>query len=311
MLAFFVAFLWYSYSMISTKIDKKITIGIVAPSRPIIGIENEIKDGIDLLIANGFNVKIGKNVRKKSYYMAGTPEERVSDIHDAFSDDEIDIVIAATGGSCSNQILNLIDYRLISKHKKTFIGYSDITNLLFALHVKSNLKTVHGPDIRALSKLDEKSLEIYVKMLKNEPYSEPIKESGMTIIKPGTFKGKIIGGNITLINGLLATPFCPDYQDSILFWEEIGEGPAMIDFKLNELKLSGVFDKISGMIIGHLDGCEDLKHPEDNRSIDDIVLETVKEYNFPIAKANWFGHGLSCFYPLEINADIAEYLSQK
>jgi muramoyltetrapeptide carboxypeptidase len=120
------------------------------------------------------------------------------------------------------------------------------------------------------------------------------------VIKPGRAQGKLLGGNIHLINSLLETEYCPDYRGAILFWEEIGESPAMLDFKLQQLKLAGVLAKISGMVIGYLSNCRDKKYPRDNRSIEDIVLAIAQKYKFPIIKVDYFGHDIDNFYTFPV-----------
>ncbi|MDD5639374.1 MAG: LD-carboxypeptidase [Candidatus Pacebacteria bacterium] len=278
---------------------------MVAPSRPIVNIKKDIDEGINILEGLGFKIKLGNNLYKKSYYSSGNAKERATDLNSMFADKNIKAVICATGGSSSNQILDLINYDLIKKNPKIFIGYSDITTLLLAINKKTGLVTFHGANLCDFKKITKKSLMFLFDMLtgKRKKYILPGK---MQIIKRGKAKGTLIGGNIHLSNSLLGTKYSPIYNKKIWFWEEVGESPASLDQKLNQFKLSGSLKNISAMVIGNLSECIDKKYKEDNRPIDDIILELTKGYNFPIVKVPYFGHGVSNFYtfPIGIASEI-------
>lgn len=272
------------------------TIGIIAPSRPTN--RKEILPCIKILEARGFKVKFGENIYKKSYYSAGSAKERASDLNTMFKDKKVKAIMCATGGIVSNQLLDLINYETIKKNPKIFIGYSDITVLLLAIHKKTGLITFHGPNLHSL-KLTKEAEDFLFDLLmgKKSQYYLPFE---MEIIKKGKAKGKLLGGNIHSIDSLLGTKYTPTYNKKIWFWEEIGESPASLDQKLNQFKLSGNLKKISAMIIGNLANCIDKKYKEDNRPINEIILESTKEYNFPIIKVPYFGHNVSNFYTFPI-----------
>jgi len=280
----------------------KNTIGIIAPSRPIYNIKKEVESGIETLEKSGFAVKRGENLEKHFYYSAGTSGEKASDFNVMFSNPEVASIICATGGSSSNQILELIDFDVIKKNPKFFMGYSDITTLLLAIYKKTGLVTFHGPSMYEMSMLNSGAKKMVLDMIKGreKKFDYPKK---MKVLRPGKAKGKLIGGNLTLINSLLATPYMPDITGIILFWEEVGDSPAQIDFKLQELRLSGAFEKIKGMIVGYLSDCVDKKYPQDNRSIEEIILERTAGYDFPIIKVDYFGHDISNFYTFPIGAN--------
>jgi len=287
------------------KLKKSDTIGIIAPSRPIINIKKDIDDGIKILESLGFKVKLGNNLYKKSYYSSGSAKERASDLNSMFADKKVKAIMCATGGITSNHILNLINYDLIKKNPKIFIGYSDITTLLLAINKKTGLITFHGPNLCDLKNLSKNSRMFLFDMLTGER-EEYVLPNKIEIIKEGRAKGTLIGGNIHLSNSLLGTKYAPTYNKKIWFWEEIGESPASLDQKLNQFKLSGNLKKISAMVIGNLSDCIDKKYKEDNRPINEIILELTKEYNFPIIKVPYFGHDVSNFYtfPVGVTSEI-------
>ncbi|MFA5729793.1 MAG: LD-carboxypeptidase [Candidatus Paceibacterota bacterium] len=279
------------------------TIGVIAPSRPIN--EKEILPCIKILENRGFKVKLGKNLYKKSYYSAGSAKERASDLNAMFKDKKVKAIMCASGGAASNQLLDLIDYESIKNNPKIFIGYSDITVLLLAIYSKTGLITFHGPNLHSLKKLDKKAEEFLFEIL-TEKKKEYVFPGKIEIIKKGKARGILIGGNIHLSNSLLGTKYTPTYNKKIWFWEDLGESPASLDLKLNQFKLSGNLKNISAMIIGNLSDCIDKKHKEDNRPINEIILELTKEYNFPIIKVTYFGHNVSNFYtfPIGVMSEI-------
>lgn len=275
------------------------TIGVVAPSRPVVNIKKEVMEGIKILENFGFKIKLGKNLYKKSYYSAGSAKERAADINSMFADKKVKAIICAAGGTTPNQVLDLIDYDLIKNNPKIFLGYSDITALLLAIHKKTGLIVFHGANLCDLKKLNKESQAFLFNLL-TEKEKTFVLPNNTEVIKSGETKGRLIGGNIHLSNSLLGTKYSPIYKNKIWFWEEVGESPASLDQKLTQFKLSGNLKNISAMVIGHLSDCVDKKYKEDNRSINEIILEATKNYKFPIIKVPYFGHGTSDFYAFPI-----------
>jgi len=283
------------------KLEVGDTIGIIAPSRPILHIKKELDAGIKLLKAKGFRVKLGKNLDKKLYYSAGSAKERASDLNAMFKDKSVKAIICATGGITSNQILDLVDYEAIKKNPKIFLGYSDITTLLSSIHKKTGLVVFHGTDLCDLHTLSAGASDFLFDMLmgEREQYYLPTE---ITVIKKGRVRGRLAGGNLMLNNALLGTKYSPSFNKAIWFWEEAGECPAALDHALHQFKLSGNLDKISAMVIGCLSDCVDKKYEEDNRPIEEIILELTKDYDFPIIKVPYFGHDTSDFYTFPVGA---------
>jgi len=131
------------------------------------------------------------------------------------------------------------------------------------------------------------------------------KKANIKIIKPGKAEGKLVGGLLACMVNLLGTPYAPNFDNKIIFWEETGASPAIIDLQLQQLKLAGAFNKIKGMVIGHLDNCTDKKYPKDNKSIEKIILERTDGFSFPIIKVEYFGHSVNNFYSIPIGANAS------
>ena len=277
-------------------------IGIIAPSRPIYNIRKEVTAGIAMIKKMGYEVKLGKNLHKHFYYSAGTIAQRLADIHEMFSDKKVRAIICATGGISSGQLIDRLDYQLIKRNPKIFLGYSDITSLLLAINKKTGLPTYYGPTVYDFATLSDAAKKFFVALSSDHRAKLSYPAFG-EVWRSGRARGHLVGGVLMHFASLLATPFMPDLKGKILFFEEIGESPAMLDFLLQHLKLAGVFDKISGLIVGHLEACVDKKYRKDNRAIAEIVLERTAGYKFPILKVNYFGHEIKNFFTLPIGAE--------
>lgn len=252
----------------------------------------------------GFRVVLGKNVFKEyGAYMAGTDEQRAADLNAMFKNPEIKGIFCSRGGQSSNRLLDLIDYRAIQKNPKVFMGFSDIAVLLNAIHKKTGLVTFHGPNVefgfsRGWKGRNNFTAEYFFKaVMQSQPIGD-IRVRKIDILKSGKAHGILIGGNLEVLMTLLGTPYEPDWNNKILFWEEAVRTTEDIDFWLAHLRLSGVFEKISGMVIGKLSDITRLRsgddwNPKKAFPVGKIVLDLCRDYKFSIMKGVPFGH----YYP--------------
>jgi len=237
----------------------------------------------------GLNVKPAKNALKSSGYVSSSIQDRVEDIHAMFSDPSVSAIICSIGGNHSNQLLQYLDYDLIAKNPKPFIGYSDITVLHYALLKFANLQTFYGPclitQFGEYTEVFDFTLAHFVKTLFDKE-SGPVTPSQfytdelldwtqkldlsrartMTINKgyewanPGNVKGKIIGGCLGSLNHLLGTKYWIDPANMIFFLDipesEPGKGMKIpdVDAYLTDLDNCEVFSVITGLIVGRLYG---------------------------------------------------------
>lgn len=301
------------------------TIGLISPSAPLAGlVPHRTQRGIKMLEDLGFRVKIGKHALKVTGYTAGTPKERAEDINSFFKDKEVEAIICFIGGNHSNQILEHLDFDLIKKNPKIFIGYSDATVLHFALYTQSNLITFYGPAILTQFAENPKVLpytEEYFKkaVMETKPIGkikpssywtdeildwfkkEDLKRArkmknnkGWQWLKQGKTQGPILGGCITSMMHLRGTKYWPDFSDSILFWETPessddftkGEKVENIDSYLTDLELSGLFKNIKGMIVGRFFGYS----KQEQKEIIKIIKEKTSDHKFPILLNVDIGH---------------------
>jgi len=281
------------------KIKKGDTIGIIAPSRNTGEFKKQINDGIKILEQMGYKIKLSQYFNKKYYQSAGTIKNRIDDLHAMFSDSSVKAIFSALGGDSSNQLLPYINYELIKKNPKIFIGFSDITHLLLALNKKSSLMTFYGPSLKDLPMLTKKSLFFLNKQLSIDNFIEAYPP--FEIIKPGKACGSLVGGNLFVLNALAYSEYMPTVDGKILFWEEIDDNLSAVEFQLYQLKINGILEKISGMVVGHI---EKPKYSKERlRPLAEIILDITQKHKFPIIKVNYFGHNVSNFYSLPIGAN--------
>ena len=273
------------------KLKKGDTIGVVAPSNPIIG-ENieELKKAKQIVEKNGFKVKFSKNIYSNTNQYSSTPQEKAEDINKMFKDKEIKMIWCAKGGSNSNSIFEYLDYEAIKNNPKIICGYSDITSITNIISEKTGLVTFSGTNFKtiatdetdysykqAIKRFVEGSLEI----------GEP--EEKYETIQEGQAEGKLIGGNLNLTHRLVAGKYKIDFTDKILFLEELGieTDPSLASNFLYYMKQNGIFDKIKGLWIGNYEHESGIKL---EKIISDVLELPNTKYKFPIIKSNNFGH---------------------
>lgn len=277
-------------------ISKGDTIGIIAPSF-FIEKETEFKRGIKHLKEMGYKIKYGEHVFSKYRNTTATAEERAEDIMSMFIDNEIKGVITSDGGCTAIELLDKLDYNIISNNPKVFCGFSDIAHLNLAFLSKSNLPTLYGLDvINGFGASSKKDIYNYNIQFFKEMSS--IKSSFGLLPKldvwenwrSGKAEGYLIGGWIDSIANLAKTSFFPNFDNIILFWEAIDLQPHNLNMLLNSLKISGLFQKVCGMVIGNFVNCEEKEYWDCTPTIKEIVLETTKSAEIPILANVGFGH---------------------
>ena len=286
------------------KLKKGDTIGVVAPSNPIVGDNvEELEKARKIVEKDGFKVKYSKNLFSNTYGYSATPEEKASDINEMFSDNEVKMIWCAKGGENSNCVFEFLDFDLIKGNPKIFCGYSDITSLTNIITQKTGLVTFSGTNFKTIA-TDETDYS-YKEALRSFVYDydkiiKAPKEEYITI-KEGKAEGDLIGGNLSLTRGLVEGKYKINFTDKILFLEELGieTGPALVSNYLYYMKQNGVFDKIKGLWIGHYEHASGI-------TLEKIVNDVLKsEYKFPIIKSNNFGHTENkTIIPLGVKAKI-------
>ncbi len=269
------------------KLKKGDTIGIVAPSNPIIG-ENiqEVEKAKEIIEKLGFKVKYSQNLFSNTNGYSAMAKEKAQDINNMFVDKEVKMIWCAKGGENSNSTFEYLDYKLIKENPKIICGYSDITSITNMITEKTGLITFNGTNFKTIA-TDETdfSLKEIIKRLVDGS-KELGKPEDYRILQEGKTKGKLIGGNLSLTRGMVAGKYSINFKDKILFLEELGieTSPAIANNYLYYMKQNGVFEQIRGIWIGNYEH-------ESGISIEKIIFDVIgNEYNIPIIKSNNFGH---------------------
>lgn len=272
------------------KLQKGDVVGVIAPASP--PDQERLFRGIAYIESLGLQVKLGENLSREFGYLAGSDEERASDLHEMFADTDVKAIFSACGGYGTGRIAASLDYELIQRNPKIFWGYSDLTFLHTAIRQKSGLVTFHGPMLASdMGKEEWSSISAkYVQQLFHTDaliYDEHIAPIETPIA--GYAKGEIVGGNLCLLVSTLGTPFEVQTKDKILLIEDIHEEPRSIDRLLNQLLIAGKLSEIKGLLIG------DFKECEPSKSVQTFLLEEVlQQYiaiiNKPTLKGLKMGH---------------------
>jgi len=272
-------------------------VGIVAPGSP--APRQVIERGINVLESLGFKIKLGKHIFDITEHNAGLPENRASDINNFFSDWEVKAIITARGGYNCNQVLPYLDYSLIKKNPKIFLGLSDVTAILNAITSRTGIVTFHGPVLLMIGggrdglAFSQYSQEHFKKILMGKMRKNIHLMNAFTnwrVLKKGQIAGRLFGGNLVSLTSIIGTLYEPNWEDKILIWETVGERIEMINQMLTHLKLAGVFDKINGMIVGRVIDTQPKEEINMEKRIIEMILDQCKPYSFPVIYGVDFGH---------------------
>ncbi|AWP26368.1 LD-carboxypeptidase [Paenibacillus sp. Cedars] len=266
------------------------TVGIVTLGSPLDA--NIINARIEYLRAMEFNVVLGQYVYAQNGFLAGTDEQRASDLMMMFQDDQVKMILPTRGGTGVAGILPYLDYHVIRNHPKILTGYSDITVLLNALHQFVDLITFHSlllidfkpetPSYNYDQFFAATSLYSLTRPILNPP------EMPLISRVPGNVTGPLVGGNLTSFVDTLGTPFEIDTRGKIIVLEETHEPTNTVYRYLNDLKLAGKFRDCIGIITGECTGCQAAY----GKSYEDVINEFIVPLGKPLITNLATGHGL-------------------
>jgi len=261
-------------------LQKGDSIAIVAPAG-IIKNHTSIHKAVKLAESWGLSVLLGAHVFDKHFHFAGSDANRLKDLQWALDHPSIKAIWCARGGYGSIRIIDDLNFDLFKKHPKWIIGYSDIGVLHNHIH-HLNIETLHAM-MPVNMELPEKDRKESVASLKKALFGQHIQYDIPSSIfnKTGVAKGRLIGGNLTILENLLGTDSSVNPKNRILFIEEIGEYKYHIDRMFRALKRNGHFDHCKGLIIGGMSQIKE-NNPVFGQSIEQIVLKIVKEHLFPV-----------------------------
>jgi muramoyltetrapeptide carboxypeptidase len=273
------------------------TVGLIAPAGAIHNprrIEGVREDLAEL----GLNSRLAPNALAVRGYLAGTDQQRADDLHMMFADDSIDAILTLRGGWGVARMLPLLDYELIRRYPKIVMGFSDITSLLIALYVRSGLVTFHGPvGISTWNEFNNNYVRSVLFEAENTLMQNPVPteypvdpSTRIRTISRGTARGKLIGGNLTVLTGMIGSEYVPsDFSGHILFLEDVREEAYRVDRMLTHLKLAGVLDAVEGVVWGHCSRCEP-DRLDRSLSLDEVLDDHFKHLGKPVFYGSAIGH---------------------
>jgi muramoyltetrapeptide carboxypeptidase len=273
-------------------------VALIAPAGPLLERDDRTR-GEELCRALGFEPVLAANAGSKYGYLAGTDEQRLADLNAAFANPRVDAVWCLRGGYGMTRILPGVDFGALERRPKAVIGYSDITALINAIARRSGIVAFHGPMSR--SSLSPFSRWHFDRVLTNlseagrlgriaQPADVLVpRDNRVVTLSPGVAEGRLFGGNLTLLQALIGTPYFPDLDDAILFLEDVGEDLYSVDRMLAHLRMIGALNKLKGIIIGRF---TEMKRGTDDGALGfDEVLETyLLPLKIPVAYGFPLGH---------------------
>lgn len=270
------------------------TLALVAPSGRVATPER-VDRCAAALDALGFAVRVYPSCRSGYGYLSGTDEERADDMNAAFADDAIDGIVCLKGGYGTPRILDRLDYDLIARHPKAFVGYSDITAIHLALLERCSLATFHGPmpSSDMIPEFAASSRESWLSSLCSRQalgrLPTPEGAQAPRALVPGRARGELVGGNLSLLAATMGTPYQVRAEGRILFIEDIDEAPYRVDRMLTCLRLAGVFDGCAGILLGNWNNCAgDPSTP--GLSLEEVFRDTLCPCGKPVLMGYPAGH---------------------
>lgn len=229
------------------------TVGLICPSSPVT--PQRVKECVKAVTDLGYNVKAAENLTENyGGYMAGTAQTRARWVNEMFADDEVDAIFCVRGGDGSSRIMEYLDYDMIRRHPKIFVGYSDITNLHLALTARCELVTFHGPMVSSnmVDHFDDETRASFYSVINGRgtvEFQNPRGEE-IRVLQSGKAEGRLIGGNLSLLSASVDTPYQVDTEGAILFIEEVSEPVSKIEKWGYHLRNAGLLAGCRGVILG-------------------------------------------------------------
>ncbi len=267
-------------------------VGVVAPCGPVK--PKHVNAGLKFLQRHGFRTLVGIHLKECAGYLAGSDRQRCEDLNSMLRNPEVRGVIVARGGYGAMRILELLDCRAVAADPKVLLGMSDVTAFQLSLYARCGLTTFSGPMIagqvsRGLDTLSEQ----WLKRALMEPVHGrdliPRDADAIHVLRHGRADGPLLGGCLSLVSALVGTPHCPDFTGSVLFLEDVNESLYRIDRMLVHLKLAGILNRVSGLVLGHFIGPRNANQAEE---VERVVMELTEDNPVPIISRYPHGHTL-------------------
>lgn len=274
-------------------------VAIVSPASATF-LQEQVDIVVDAVRGLGLEPFLAPHVQARYGSLAGTDAQRAADLNQCFADPSITALLPIQGGWGSSRLLPLLDYDSIRTNPKILVGFSDITSLLLGIHAQTGLVTFHGPN--GLTAWRPNQTEPFRQVLfagemltfRNQQAAEDGDRLMNTrfrlqTITSGEAQGPLIGGNLTVLSGIVGSPYLPDLSGAILFLEDIGEETYRIDRLMTHLRLAGVFDQLAGFIFGQCVRCNPAGG-YGSLTLEEIVWSHIAPLGIPAWYGAMIGH---------------------
>lgn len=262
------------------------TIALIAPAGPA---ALDVEKAEQWMRNRGYGLRIYPGVYERDGYLAGSDKTRLADLHAAFADPDIDAIFCLRGGYGTPRLLDSLDFGLLRANPKPFVGYSDITALHLAINRYAGFVTFHGPMLNAdlLGDKQPPTESSLFSLLRGQlgagsELAHPVAFP-LTTLEPGIARGRLQGGNLSMIAALMGTPFEIDAQGIILFIEDVNEPIYRIDRLLTHLRLAGKLAQVAGVLVGDVAGV-------DSMALERLLKQTFAPLGVPVLSGWRSGH---------------------
>ncbi|WP_338513829.1 LD-carboxypeptidase [Pseudomonas poae] len=262
------------------------TIALIAPAGPA---TPDVEKAEQWMRNRGYGLRIYPGVYERDGYLAGSDKTRLADLHAAFADPDIDAIFCLRGGYGTPRLLDSLDFGLLRANPKPFVGYSDITALHLAINRYAGFVTFHGPMLNAdlLGDKQPPTESSLFSLLRGQlgagsELAHPVAFP-LTTLEPGIARGRLQGGNLSMIAAVMGTPFEIDAQGIILFIEDVNEPIYRIDRLLTHLRLAGKLAQVAGVLVGDVAGV-------DSMALERLLKQTFAPLGVPVLSGWRSGH---------------------
>lgn len=277
-------------------------VGIIAPAS---NIKPELlKAGVEGLKARGYEPVYLPGILDRDLYFAGTLDRRLRELEEMLERDDVAAIICARGGYGANYLLERMDFKKFQDHPKVFVGYSDNTTLLTAIHDRTGLIPFHGPMVcKDFASPDGVELSSWQNAVSGAQ-TWNVLTAGTEVLKQGKARGKLYGGCLSLLVASLGTPFEIQTEGTILFLEDIGAKPYQIDRMLVQLRLAGKLERVRGFIFGEMLDC--VQPNSQDYTLQEVIVRLLGGYDVPILYGLSSGHvsGANITLPIGVQAEL-------
>lgn len=290
------------------------TVGLIAPASSS---DDALRlEGAQTTVRGmGLVPRLGRHVSDRFGYLSGTDRDRAADVSDMFADPEVRAIFVLRGGWGSGRILPLIDWATVRANPKLLVGSSDTTALHLAIAARTGFASIHAPNVS--NRWEAISWNSFWRLAFTgetpildgaEGQDRTLDRWRTTTIRPGKARGRLLGGNLTVLSTLMGTPWLPRFDGAILFLEDIGEAEYRIDRMINQLALSGVLDKVAGVVFGQCTRCTTGLADYAGFTLPQILEQYLSTLKVPCFSGANIGHvanqlSLPSGAPVEMDAD--------